>query len=355
MSLPRATFFVLNAAGLNGFEMTWTSPGAMNAAHGGLWLIVTLWSALLSIAIATGAFARVSGRDWGWGRTLSVSAIFLAILVLAGLAAGIAAGQPIRAAGWNGLAMASASGLLTDAPGVSAPLLWLAAFPISALAMLGPFVLLDTFTNSRPPSAVSRLTWAAVAPGFLLAVLLVVAMQALAGSDLLTGAALRDLTTAGAVAIDARGAGFVDATASLSPAARWALVPVLLVGGASGGVGGGIRAVTLAVVFLGLLRLLRGRAAGRTFAMATLWLLAMVVLFGLTFLLLVQFSPQLRPDRVAILAAAALGGAGVSVDPLTAAGADAYVMAGAMLLGRVLPWLVLWWSAARGDEPVAVG
>src|SRR5690606_6551141 len=133
------------------------------------------------------------------------------------------------------------------------------------------------------------------------------------------------------------GAGFTDAAASLAPPARWALVPVLLMGGASGGVGGGIRALALAVVIVGLWRLLRGRAAGKTFAIATLWLATMVVLFGLTFLLLVEVSPQLRPDRIAILAAGAVGGAGVSVDPVTAAGADGYVLAAAMLLGRVLP------------------
>ena len=99
----------------------------------------------------------------------------------------------------------------------------------------------------------------------------------------------------------------------------------------------------------------RGAGAGRTFAIAAAWIVGLAVLFFVTFILLLHTSPQLRPDRAALVAAAACGNTGISVDPLSMAGDDAYVLAAAMLLGRALPWIVLGWSAARGDEPVAVG
>jgi Trk-type K+ transport system membrane component len=94
---------------------------------------------------------------------------------------------------------------------------------------------------------------------------------------------------------------------------------------------------------------------GQTFAIAAIWLMGLAVLFAVTFVLLLHTSPQLRPDRAALLAAAACGNCGIGIDPVTVAGNDAYVLAAAMLLGRALPWGVLWWSAMRGDEPLAVG
>lgn len=355
MSLPRATFFVLNAASLTGFETTWAAPERLTTTHAVIALISVTATALLSISIATAALVRVSGLSLAWRRVLLSSLGFLVTLVCVAFAADLAARTGLRASAWNSLMIATGTGLLID--GRSDSVLWWGYFPVAAVAAIGPFVLWETLRRG-PLSSVSRLTWLAVPASFLTAIGLVCGTQALSLTPLETDSeisAQEVLVPAATAAVDARGAGFTNEALQLSHAARWALVPVLLVGGASGGIGGGLKAVTVAVLVVGLARLLQGGGVGRTFAMAAIWLLALAVLFGVAFVLLIHFSPQLRADRAAILAAAACGNTGVSIDPVGATGADAYVLAGAMLLGRALPWLLLWWSANRGDEPVAIG
>lgn len=347
MSLPRATFFILNAASLTGFEMTWASPGTMTRGHSSFWILGVALTSFMSLLIATGAMVRATGARWSRARVVLVSAIFLACLCFIAFLAEVAAGGAWNAAAWNALMVSTGTGLLSDSSASGVALLWCARFPIAALAAIGPFVLLDVLRAGNPLSAQSRRAAIALPIAFMLAIALVVAAQALSGHGLLPAAT---------AAIDARGPAFTDDSVQLTPSARWALVPVLLLGDAHGGMGGGLKAVTAAVLIIGVARLLRDRGgAGRTFAIAAFWLVALVALFGATFILLLHTSPQLRPDRAAILAAAACGNAGVSIDPVSVAGDDAYVLAAAMLLGRALPWVVLWWSAARGDEPLAIG
>jgi hypothetical protein len=344
MSLPRAAFFILNAASLTGFEMTWASPGTMTRAHASLWLIGIALTACISLMIATGAMVRVSGLGWSRTRVTLAAFAFLACLWAIAFLAETAGGGASPASAWNAMMVATGTGLLSETPASGAAIVWCARFPIAALAAIGPLLLIDALRGRGSTQARTLAT--ALPAAFLLAVALVLAAQALAGQALIPAAT---------AAIDARGQGFTDHAAQLTPAARWTLVPVLLLGDAHGGIGGGLKAVTAAVLVIGMARLLRDRGVGRTFAIAAVWLAALVALFGVTFILLLHTSPQLRPDRAAILAAAACGNAGVSVDPVSAAGNDAYVLAAAMLLGRALPWLVLWWSAARGDEPLAIG
>jgi hypothetical protein len=347
MSFPRSSLFILNAASLSGFEMTWTSPGVMTPVHAALWVFFVAFSALLSLVIATAAMARVAGADWSWTRICTTAIVFLAGVWLVAFVAELAGGNAgLRTSAWNALAVGTGNGLTSENGSDGPRLLWLARFPLSFLAAIGPFVLLDTL-RGQSLSAHSRATWLAWPIAFLLTVGLVTAVQWLAGDGLLAAAT---------VAIDSHGTGFTDDLAAISPAARWALVPVLLLGGPGGGIAGGLKAVTLLVLAAGIFRLMRrGAGAGRTFAIAAAWLVGLAVLFFVTFILLLHTSPQLRPDRAALVAAAACGNTGISVDPLSMAGDDAYVLAAAMLLGRALPWIVLGWSAARGDEPVAVG
>lgn len=356
MSLPRAIFFVANAASLSGFDTTWAAPQRLTPTHAAIWIVTLSGTALLSLIIAIAAFARASRQCWTWRRIYSTAAIFLLVAFALASAAELIAGRNILASLWNGLMIATGTGALIDSPSHASSSLWLFRFPLTALAAIGPFILIDTLGRRRGPmSRISRLTWMAVPASFVAAVGLLMMVESLTLDLESPVVAIDPIARAATAAIDARGAGFTESAATLSPPARWALVPVLLLGGASGGIGGGLKALTAAVLVLGIIRLLRGGSAGRTFAMAALWLGALAALWFASFLLLMHFSPQLRADRAAILTAGAWGGAGVSVDPVGATGADAYVLAGAMLLGRVLPWIVLWWSATRGDEDVAIG
>jgi trk system potassium uptake protein TrkH len=128
---------------------------------------------------------------------------------------------------------------------------------------------------------------------------------------------------------------------------------MMLVGAAPGGAGGGLKLTTLAVLGVGLAQVLRGRAPGRVFGIAMAWMAALATIVFATFLLLLGLVPEMPADRLLVLAISATGNVGLSHDAVSVARNGAYVLAGAMLLGRVLPLLVLWWLT-RLDEPVEV-
>jgi hypothetical protein len=159
------------------------------------------------------------------------------------------------------------------------------------------------------------------------------------------------------LAMDGRSAGFTasEGVTDLPAPARWAMVPLILTGTSAGGTGAGVGVVTLLVLTTGVTTLLRGGSCGRLLGIAFVWVTTVAVLFGLTFLSLIALLPGMPDDRVAILAAGCVSNVGVSVGPVSAAGGDAYVISVAMLLGRVLPWGVLWWCVVSGDEDVLVG
>lgn len=362
-SLARATFFVANAASLTGFEMGWgwAVPTGMTATHATIWLIALAWSALLSVAIPTAAFAHVTGRRWSWRRIWAIAVCFLIGLALMHFLAGLMFGASLGTAAWDACAVSADAGLLTAERGPHNAVLWLVHFPIAALATLGPFILVDTIRAIRGHRAerITTATWAAVSFTFVFTVamfvgpaLIITGLAWLESSVARPGLSFAHAATA---AIDARGSGFTDTVAALPSAGRWALIPIILLGGASGGVGGGLKAVTAGVLIVGVMRLARGGRAGTTFGMAAVWLIALSALFLMTFVALVAVLPQLPADRIALLAAGACANVGVSVDAVNAAGIDGHILAAAMLLGRALPWGVLWWSATRGDEPIVVG
>jgi hypothetical protein len=67
-------------------------------------------------------------------------------------------------------------------------------------------------------------------------------------------------------------------------------------------------------------------------------------------------QPDLNADRLLLLAVSAASNAGLSHDRVAIVGPGLAALSATMLLGRLLPWGLLWWlAAAAPDENVAIG
>ena len=332
ISPRRALFAAVNAATLTGFEMSWAE--ARDWSWGGRCVLVVELVAGVVVCWTVGmtALARLASGASRAGR-------IVVIAVLAPLAVATVGGAFGDA--FDALSAFANGGLTWGEVSAADPSFWLALVPLSLFGVLGPTLLVDALLLRRI-SPNTRLSFAATAAGFLACA----AMLWLAAAPAESAAAL---------ASDARSSALVSRVDALPRSANWALAAVMLLGPAGGGVGGGLKVTTLAVLLLGVVRLLRGGTVGRTFAIGAAWLFGLSLLFGTTFLALLWALPQTPGDRVVLLAAGACANTGLASDRVVAAGADAFILSASMLLGRVLPWGVLWWSATRGDEPVAVG
>ena len=344
ISPRRAVFAAVNAATLTGFEMSWADVGDWSWGGRGVMTLLILAGSVACWLVGMSALARLSG---GRSTTERAGPLLLVGVLAAPLAALVGA---VGGASFDALSAFANAGLTYRDVAATDPRFWLVLAPLGLLGVLGPTLLVDRIVLRKSFTPNTKFALAATAAGFLACVVLLAGVENVASPR-----ANRTLTTAAALATDARSSALVSRIDALPRATQWALVPAMLLGPAGGGVGGGLKVTTLAVLVIGVARLLRNRSVGRTFAIAAAWLVALAVLFGLTFLALLWALPQTPADRVALLAAGASGNVGLSSGPVVAAGSDAYVLSAAMLLGRVLPWLVLWWSATRGDEPVAVG
>ena len=317
LSLGRSVFLTANALTLTGFDADFAGQRG--------WLTAGLLAVGIACAwtVAGGAVQRALSTQ----QLLTRSA---AVLLVASLVASVFS--------WNvthALAAVGGAGLHDLPPATSS--VWLVLFPLAAAGALGPAAWAG---RASLKNRTLRLNLTGMAAAFVVSLVWLAVWNG-------------PTPDVAALALDARHGGFTSAAAS--PIDRWTLVPIVLLGTAGGGAGGGLKVTTAVVLLAGLWRLYRGGSVGRTFAIAATWLALLVALFGVTFVLLTRALPALPVDRVALLAAGAVGNVGLSVAPVSAAGLDAYILAAAMTLGRALPWGIIWWSAVAGDEDIAVG
>src|SRR5206468_9458077 len=89
---------------------------------------------------------------------------------------------------------------------------------------------------------------------------------------------------------------------------------------------------------------------------SVVWTAGFVALCFGSLLLLLATQPDLTPDRLVLLAVSAASNTGLSHDRVAIVGRGMAVLSATMLLGRMLPWAVLWWMAtSMPEEEIAVG
>lgn len=359
MSVPRAVMTVANAATLTGFQTTLSIESFRPPAQWTL-LVLMLCGATLSWVIGGGLVARALRLPIA-DRHLCVAA---AAMVLAAVAGGAATARPgeLLAGVFRSISAVTHCGMWIGAPPAAGEratlLLWL---PLAVIGGIGTTVLVELWRwpRTRALSPHAKAVLALTAAAYLVGVLLIGGGEWLSGrlASADEAAWKATLTTASVESVNIRSAGLpVGWLGDLSRPAQWMLAPLMLVGAAPGGAGGGLKVTTVLILAVGVWQVIRGRPPGRVFGIAAAWLAALLAIVGATFVMLLAYVPEMPADRLLMLAISAAGNVGRSHDAvsITMQGANGwYAMAGAMVLGRVLPLLVLWWLT-RLDEPVEV-
>ena len=130
----------------------------------------------------------------------------------------------------------------------------------------------------------------------------------------------------------------------------------MLIGAAPGSAAGGMRVTSLFHLVRGTRRALNRERGLRITGIAATMIASYLLLVLATTLGLLATVPEIPGDRILFLAASAVGLVGLSHDYVAVQGPGNYVLAAAMLLGRAMPLIILWWAVRTTDDAdVAVG
>ncbi|HLL87972.1 MAG TPA: hypothetical protein VK324_01590 [Tepidisphaeraceae bacterium] len=347
LSADRAVFTAVNAITLTGFQATmgvdaFALPGKLAV------LGLTVAGTLLALIVGAAAVARVLRLPHGDGRIARVS---VAATLAAALLGGVVLLSPTRdllASMLLGVGALGNSGLYAGRlPEVTSASTQLLLLPLATLGGLGITVLIELWDRIRGRHCLSRHAQAVLwtTAGVYLAAFVALHLVGL------------DRPTASTLALNARTLGLPFAAGSDWPRLTpWIVAVVMAIGASPGGTGGGIKTTTLVALTGGVRRALRGEAPGRITGIAAVWLLSYAGVVFATFLALLSTEPQAGADQLLFLAVSAASNVGLSADPVSIVGPGLYALSAAMLLGRVLPLVVLWWAATTVDDAeLAVG
>jgi trk system potassium uptake protein TrkH len=165
------------------------------------------------------------------------------------------------------------------------------------------------------------------------------------------------LASCTSMAVNARTAGIpVQSPAAFTAAGQWILMALMGVGASSAGTAGGIKLTTVWHLVRGTRDLLGGKAPQRMCGIAIVWIGFYGIALFVGMVLLAACESAAASDRLLFMAISALSNVGLSHDPISMTGPGLIVMSGLMLVGRVAPLAVLWWTATIVDEvDVVVG
>jgi Trk-type K+ transport system membrane component len=364
MSVARASFTVVNAGTLTGFQQPtavdeYQLPGQL------VIFVLTAGCTLVTLIVGGLAVTRIArlpytDRDIIVAAVVTeLGAIFIGAPLLWLFGARDGALAPL-------LQSASAFGnsgvWLGGLPDETLARTHLVLLPLSILGGLGVPVLMDLYDvclRKRRPE-LSRHTMFVVCSAaaiYLLGTALLIFVYTIAAPPQSRDALVRVIGGSSAAAINTRSAGLpINFAAEFPRTVQWVLIVLMMIGAFPGGAGGGIKGTTMARLILGVRDVFAGKAPGRGFGVAILWTAAFVALCFGSLLLLLATQPDLTPDRLVLLAVSAASNTGLSHDRVAIVGRGMAVLSATMLLGRMLPWAVLWWMAtSMPEEDVAVG
>ncbi|MEA2708714.1 MAG: trk/ktr system potassium uptake protein [Phycisphaerales bacterium] len=351
-SVERSVFTVVNAITLTGFQQ---SVPLDDYGPTGVACVLTLMIIGSLLAMIVGGIGVTRLLRLPYTDRQIIIATLYAYVVAVSLGAAIVA-QPGRGLIASATQAASAfgnSGLyLGRLPGVAEWRTHAALMPLAFLGGLSIPVLLeiaDLVFHRRPLSLHSRVVLTISAALYLVGLFFLspwnrtsIAASLAAGSSL---------------SIDSRSAGLpLMPIGALPRAGQWMLIVLMLIGGAPGSAAGGIKVTSLFHLVRGTQRSLRREGGLRITGVAAVMITGYFLLVLATTLSLLAALPELPADRVLFLATSAVGSVGLAHDHVAIEGPGNYVLALAMLLGRLFPLVVLWWAVRTTDDAdVAVG
>ncbi len=355
LSPDRAVFATINAATLTGF----TERLAINDYTVGGQIVIfvlTLAGTFFALLLGAWAVARITRLEYSDARIAGATGIVIALAALLGVAGLWGPTVTPFAAAFNGISALGNSGLYSGK--LPAAHFWSVHVILLPLALLGGWgiaVLLEIFNgifHLRPLSTHARVTLLMSGVVYLAGTLALFAAFAPWQSN-----TQYFYANASAAAINARTAGFAFTNVGAMPrVGQWIVLGLMLIGAGSGSAAGGIKLTTIYVICGGVRRALRGATVGRLFGVAMVWITIYFALVIATLLALLATQPEMPADRLLMLAVSAASNVGLAHDPITLVGPSLFVLSLAMLLGRTLPLIVLWWLVyTTRDVDVAVG
>lgn len=366
MSVDRAVFASVNAATLTGFQTAHAGPNDFQEMGQFTLVGLTVGGSLLTFIIGALAVVRIVRLPYTDTRVIASAVIAVAAAAFIGTTGLFGQGRTAFAGMSQGIsALANCGVFIGGRYSIDDWQTYAILLPLILLGGLGLPVLMELFDaafHQKPMSSHSRTVLGWSAGLYLFFFLLFLVLRALAaewepGERWETFGTI--LGSSSVQAINTRSAGMpIELGSSFQHAAamQWAMILAMAIGASPGGAGGGVKSTTLAELYRGAQLALRGEVPGRPFGIALVWLGTYLGIALLAVLALLCTDAQLPGDRLLFLAISALSNVGLSHDVVSVSVPGSYILAAAMLVGRMAPLLVLWWMAdtTQGAE-LAIG
>jgi Trk-type K+ transport system membrane component len=348
--MQRAVFASCNAVSLTGFPSTSMRP--IDMAPLGQWtlLVLTCASVVLTLTTAGYAIAKLSRVPWSVTTLFVASTLCTTLVGLIGSALLVGPQMDLFSAVLNATAAFGNSAVHAgDVPGLNDWRAWVVLIPLSVLGSMGVVTITDLYRGHV--SVLTRRTLALLSTAYLVTFGLLILLQWLSGSH--ASAA----TNSSALAITTRSLGLpIAEVRELPRIVQWVLLPLMLIGGVSGGTAGGLKLNTLVVLGSGVRGALSGKPLKRIVGVAGAWVGVYLLMMVVTVVLLLATESELNVEQAQFLAISALSCVGLSRDPISIAGNGLLVLSAAMLAGRVIGLGILWWSISLAqDDDLPVG
>lgn len=349
MSVSRAVFHAVSASTLTGFTAAESGIEEFSSWGRTIMLALTGLGTFVWLSLGGVAAKRLAGLKATDGSVIVTS---LAMLVVA-LTVGVLIPPHAVPSMVATVGAVGNSGLEIGHVTVTEPLLHGVLFPLAAAGGLGAVAILDVVLLFRRPghalTSFTRTTVAAVAGVF-------VALTAL--YFLMSPDDVRSLPRAAALAGTTLGYGLpVEFATNWSRSLQVIATLATTLGMGLGGTAGGLSVTTLHILVRGTLDALAGRPVRRVYFGAALHVAALAAWITLVLLALLATEPQVDAERLFTLSAAASSNSALSHDPISIVGGGLFLLALAMLVGRLLPIAALWtmvrFTRSETPEPPA--
>jgi len=353
LSVARSVFVAINVCTLTGFR---TSVGSHDLLPLGRAVVMgfTLVSLLNYLAVGALALNRVTRAGMCEKRLLLATVGTVALGLLLGSVVLMAGGRDgIESVGLSILAVSNSAAGVDGVP--SNFLTQLIVLPLMTLGGMGVVVLLqtlDALCGRAKLASATKAAWVTTAGAYGVGVMLFVLSYGLSE----TGQGVRAmLVSASGAAVNLRDAGWpIERVDAWPRAVQGAAIVLMTTGTWAGGTGVGVGLATIVVLVRGATNARAGKTVDRRVGIALTWLGVYVGLVITTTLLLLALEPSTPFDRVLFLSTAAVSNVGLSHDAVAFTGAGTWVLAAAMLLGRVVPLVLLARAATmRSDDTSA--
>ena len=348
----QAMFTAVNAATLTGFQQ---GAGVDSFLLPGQIVVFCLIVAGSMLSLIIGGMAAVRVLKLGYSdRRIAIGTGFAQVIMLA--AGTLFLSFDTHRTIWSSLFLSAAAfgncgmlvGSLPNAAGWQTHLVLL---PMMTLGGLGLPVLLELWDrlfqrrllSSHSRVALGMAAWLFVAGTLLL---LVVRLVSTPLADESTNTFIEAIARSACLCVNARTTGLPwERLDQLSMATVPLLMLLIAIGGATAGAAGGIKTTTFFQLGRGLHQLWKGINPGRVMTVAAVTVGCYVLAVALASTLLLYALPERAPVQMIFNAFSAVSNCGLSFAAVEKSAAEYYILAGAMITGRLGSLTLLWWLA----------